>query len=621
MAKIIKITTSVLFSIFSVLCLTYHQDNAVLYAESLTTAKSMVVLETTSKRVLYSKNPHQKLANASTTKIATFLTVLKNCNDFDQVVKIDSRAVGIPGTSIYLKKGESLTVKELLLGMMLVSGNDAATALALFISPSVEDFAKKMTSVAHECGAVDSTFKNPHGLDEQGHQTTAYDLALIATECYKYPIFEQIVTTKNAKIKGSTEGSLRYLKNKNRLLHSLQGCNGVKTGFTDDAGRCYVGSAKRDDMQIISVVLNCRPMFEESSALINRAFNEYKMQELLPAYNYIQDIPVKDSELSHVKVYTQRGFSFPLKEEEQKHVDIKISTLPYINSPLPKESVVGNLQIYLGNHLIFSEKIYTMEDVENIKVGSNLKRIISQWWQMRINKYLALCGVASRRKCEDLIKNGQISVNGKIVYDLATQINEKKDKVLYNDQPLNLPTNYVYYKMNKPKGYICSSADEKGRKTIYSLIQSDVRLFSVGRLDYNTEGLIILTNDGDFAQKLAHPANEIEKEYVVKIEGKIVESELAVLRAGVVESNGQRMPKAKVKLLSFENNQSRISVKIHEGQNRQVRRMFEAIGKTITLLKRVSVGEIKLGGLQRGKYKELSTVELAYLLGNEQWKQ
>ena len=220
---------------------------------------------------------------------------------------------------------------------------------------------------------------------------------------------------------------------------------------------------------------------------------------------------------------------------------------------------------------------------------------------------------------EEYIKDGRIKVNGRVVTNLATDINLKKDKCQFDDKDINMPKEYVYYKLHKPKGYICSASDEKGRKTIYEIVKTNERLFSVGRLDYNSEGLLILTNDGVFANKITHPANHIEKEYIVKIEGNIKESELAVLRAGVVE-NGKKMPKAKVKLLSYENNQSRLSVIIDEGQNHQIRRMFDCIGKTIILLKRVSVGGLKLGGLPRGKYKELSQSELDLIFEAQKWK-
>lgn len=233
---------------------------------------------------------------------------------------------------------------------------------------------------------------------------------------------------------------------------------------------------------------------------------------------------------------------------------------------------------------------------------------------MRINKYLALCGVGSRRKVEDYIKAGQIKINGKVVTDLATDVNIKKDKVCYNDTNVNMPSQYVYYKFHKPKGCICTAKDEHGRKTIYDIVKVPERVFSVGRLDYNSEGLLILTNDGDFTQKLTHPKNHVEKEYIVNIEGQIKESELAVLRNGVVE-NGVRMPSAKVKVLELKQNSTRLSVIIDEGQNRQIRRMFDAIGKTITLLKRVSIGNLRLGGLERGTFKPLTEKELLSIFG------
>lgn len=228
---------------------------------------------------------------------------------------------------------------------------------------------------------------------------------------------------------------------------------------------------------------------------------------------------------------------------------------------------------------------------------------------MRLNKFLSSCGVASRRKCDELIKSGKISINGKVIDELGTIIDEEKDKIEYDGKVLQLSNDFVYYKLNKPKGYICSNADEKGRKTIFDLVKTDKRLFSIGRLDYNTEGLILLTNDGDFANIFSHPRNEIEKEYIVTIEGKVLESELAVLRAGVVE-NGKRMPEAKITPIKYDGKLTRLSIIIDEGQNHQVRRMFDAIGRTIVLLKRVRVGAILLGGLSRGEFKPLNAKEI-----------
>ena len=231
---------------------------------------------------------------------------------------------------------------------------------------------------------------------------------------------------------------------------------------------------------------------------------------------------------------------------------------------------------------------------------------------MRLNKFLSSCGVSSRRRADQLILEGKVKVNNILVTQLGTVIDENKDEVVCNGKKLVLSRNFVYYKLNKPKGYICSNSDEKGRKTIFQLFPQQERLFCVGRLDYNTEGLLIVTNDGEFANSLIHPKSEIEKEYIVTIEGKILESELAILRAGVVE-NGVRMPKAKVSPIKFDGKLTRLSVVIFQGQNRQIRRMFEAIGKVIVLLKRVRIGKINLGGLQRGEFKPLTEEEKSWI--------
>ncbi len=229
---------------------------------------------------------------------------------------------------------------------------------------------------------------------------------------------------------------------------------------------------------------------------------------------------------------------------------------------------------------------------------------------MRINKFLSASGVASRRKCEEIVLAKRVTINGAVVDALSTDVNEKKDVVCVDGVQVKLPGEFVYLKLNKPKGYACTASDERGRKTIFDLVDSDVRLFSVGRLDYDTEGLIFLTNDGEFANLVTHPKFHFEKEYHVSVEGAVKESELAVLRKGAVV-DGKRMPQAKVKALSFDGKITKLSVVINEGQNHQVRRMFEAIGREIHLLKRVRIGSVTLGGLSRGKTKPMTAEEIS----------
>ena len=228
-----------------------------------------------------------------------------------------------------------------------------------------------------------------------------------------------------------------------------------------------------------------------------------------------------------------------------------------------------------------------------------------------------MAGVAARRKCDALILEGKVFVNNQKIQTLGYQIDEKKDKVFFDGKEINLPSNFLYFKLNKPKGYLCTSQDDRKRKTVFDIVSvKDARLFCVGRLDYNTEGLLIITNDGVFAEKLIHPSFDIEKEYHCTVKGELKESELAVLRAGVVE-NGTRLPKAKVKVLAIENTpngkRTKLSIKIKEGLNRQIRRMFKVINRDIILLKRVAIGDITLGGLPRGQFKPLTQKEILCL--------
>ena len=216
-------------------------------------AGSAFVFDADSGRVFYSKNADAKRAMASTTKIATAITVIDNCQDLDAEVKIDKRAVGIEGTSIYLREGEVLTVRELLYGLMLRSGNDAAVALAIYTAGSVDEFATLMNKTAEKAGAENTNFANPHGLDNENHYTTARDLAKITAYALNNEDFAQIVSTKNIKIPSKEEG-YRFLSNKNRLLSSLEGCIGVKTGYTSKAGRCLVSAAERDGLRVVCVV-------------------------------------------------------------------------------------------------------------------------------------------------------------------------------------------------------------------------------------------------------------------------------------------------------------------------------------------------------------------------------
>ena len=233
---------------------------------------------------------------------------------------------------------------------------------------------------------------------------------------------------------------------------------------------------------------------------------------------------------------------------------------------------------------------------------------------MRINKYLAEMGVASRRHADDMIKAFRVTINGQLA-DLGANV-EEGDEVALDGRILSLSERKEeYYIMNKPKGVVCTVSDDRGRKTVMDLLPEGVgRVFPVGRLDYSTEGLLILTNDGDLAFRLTHPTTEIPKTYMARIEGTLTEQDLNPIRSGI-ELDGVLTKKCKAHIVETNKAYTKVHVTITEGRNRQVRRMFEAIGKNVEFLKRVSIGQLKLTGLDRGQIRPLNEMEIAYLKG------
>lgn len=230
---------------------------------------------------------------------------------------------------------------------------------------------------------------------------------------------------------------------------------------------------------------------------------------------------------------------------------------------------------------------------------------------MRINKYLAECGVASRRACDRLIAEGRVKVNGKDV-SVGEDVSDR-DSVTVDGVAVERKMTHQYFLMNKPKGYVCTVKDDKGRKTVMQLLPDSAgRVFPVGRLDYDTEGMLLFTDDGDLAFRLTHPKNEISKTYLVKIEGSIGDAELNRLRSGV-ELDGKLTNKSRVKVVLTDKKFTKLHITITEGRNRQVRRMFEAIGKQIIFLKRIKIGEMAIGSLERGKVRKLTQEEIFYL--------
>lgn len=236
---------------------------------------------------------------------------------------------------------------------------------------------------------------------------------------------------------------------------------------------------------------------------------------------------------------------------------------------------------------------------------------------MRINKYIASCGIASRRKAEEIILDKRVKVNGEIVCELSFNIDENKDIVEIDGKVISLSKNHVYIVLNKPEGYITTVKDQFDRPNVLDLV-TDIkeRVYPIGRLDYETSGLLILTNDGDLTYKLTHPKHEVDKTYVALVKGQPTYEELKNFRDGLEIEDYKTAP-AKIRVVDVneEKNYSKCEIKIHEGRNRQVRKMCKAINHPVLRLRRIAMGEIRLKGLKVGEYRHLTKEEIKYLKG------
>ena len=267
------------------------------------------MLDAVSGRVLYEKNADQQSLIASTTKIMTALVVCERCNVLDRV-RIPKEAVGIEGSSMYLKEGEVLTVQELLYGLMLSSGNDAAVALAIYCGGTVEGFAELMNDKARVLGLRQTHFENPHGLDAPGHYSTARDLAILAAYAMDDPLFYKTVSAKSVTIGD------RYLQNHNKLLWQVEGADGVKTGYTRAAGRILVSSATREGRRLVAVTINAPNDWQDHKTLLEDGFSRFQVKRLVSEGGSVGMLEVAGGQGKYVRLLAAEDFSYAVAERE-----------------------------------------------------------------------------------------------------------------------------------------------------------------------------------------------------------------------------------------------------------------------------------------------------------------
>ena len=352
---------------------------SVMAKETNSIAKGMVVIEGNSGDVLYSKNENLELPMASTTKIVTAIVAIENSSDLDEKFVVSEKAIGIEGTSIYLKSGEKLSLRELLYGLILASGNDCAIAIAEHIA-GLDNFVVLMNEFASNLGLKHTNFKNPHGLDEDGHYTSAYGLSIMTAYALKNPIFREIVSTERMVIEKNDLYQARYLKHKNRLLFTDENCIGVKTGFTDNAGRCLVNAHEENGLQIISVVLNCQPMFEECDRLTKLAMSEYMMKEFVLPYNFVSNVEIDKSPKTEIGIITIAGFKKPILKSEENEYEVKYILPDRLVAPIELNQGVGSVQVLYKGDVIYQGELITIEDAQNNDMKYLFDNIIDKWF-------------------------------------------------------------------------------------------------------------------------------------------------------------------------------------------------------------------------------------------------
>ncbi len=298
------------------------------------------VMEVDSRRILYQERGDVRLPMASTTKIATAISVIDSGIDIEKTIQIPHNAVGVEGSSVYLKEGDEYTIKDLLYGLMLRSGNDCAVALAETVDGGVGDFSTRMNETAQRAGALNTHFVNPHGLPAKLHYTTAVDLSLITAYAMQNPLFCSIVSTKYYQP--------RAWQNKNKMLTQYEGAIGVKTGYTKEAGKCLVSAAEREGMRLIVTVLNCPIAYERTKALFDDAFKKYRKKRLLGAKETVR--------FEGGEGVAGEDYYFPLMEGEEEHIEIVAK--PFFSDENKK--IVGQFKIYLLKRLLFYGNLYKL---------------------------------------------------------------------------------------------------------------------------------------------------------------------------------------------------------------------------------------------------------------------
>lgn len=334
-------------------------------------AQAAYLIEANSGRVLFAQNENERLPMASTTKIMTALLAIES-GRLDETVHVPAEAVGVEGSSMHLRAGEAITLRDLVYGLMLTSGNDAAVAIARFLDGGTEQFATRMNARASEMGLCGTHFVTPNGLHDPEHYTTARDLALLGAAALENPVFAEIVSAKYR----TTEGSVRHtLKNKNRLLWEYEGGIGVKTGYTKKAGKCLVFAAERGAMKLVGVVLNCPSMWDTAKTMLDEGFSSYRAALFLSA-DTVFCVPVQNGVKKTLSAAPIRGILYPKEIDGGETFEVRTAFEAPRAAPVRAGDPVGTATLFRNGEAVASVPIIATEPVEAVDFGFYFRKAV-----------------------------------------------------------------------------------------------------------------------------------------------------------------------------------------------------------------------------------------------------
>lgn len=340
-------------------------------------AKAAVLIERHTGMILYEKNSTQALPMASTTKVMTALIALEY-GRLDEKVTCSANAFGVPGTSIYLEKGETLTLREMLYGLMLASGNDAAVAIAEHIGGTVDGFCAQMNEKAKELGCENTHFATPHGLPHNDHYTTARDMAQIARAAMEQPLFREIVSTQRATLPWQNRSYDRVLQNKNKLLSTYPGATGIKTGYTKAAGRCLVFGAEREGMEVIGVVLGCPDWFGEAARMMDQGFERFEYLTLFRKGESLRTLAVDQSDTPQVNAVLKDDLSavMPKGSWPQMEIDLPES----LNAGIEPGQTLGEVTLTHEGQILARQALVADRGAPERTFRSYFARCARNWF-------------------------------------------------------------------------------------------------------------------------------------------------------------------------------------------------------------------------------------------------